>query len=310
LSIALGVLSFPALVANADSSTEPSLAQNQRVFVCGHSFHVGIAKILPEMAQAAGLTNFASAGVEFIGGSTTLQHWDLPDKKSKAKAALREGKVDVLTLSPIPRKLIPDPGIDKFTKLGLEKNPQLRVFVQESWSAWDEAKDPTAFKKEQRDRTPLAEMRAAKAVWEGKVESQVKALNESLGRQVVFIIPTWVAVQTLRERVAADKVPGIAHQTELFRDDIGHPEPPVAVLNAYCHFAAIFRRSPVGLPVPTALKHYPHAEDLNRLLQQLAWDAVSSHPMSGVNQKPSGELPASKPGAPAIQAGAVEPQRL
>ena len=100
-----------------------------RVFVCAHSFMIFTAKLLPSLAQAANFS-YASAGQQMIGGSRVIQHWNLPDEKNTAKAALREGKVDVLTLS--PHMLLPDEGIDNFTKLGLEKNPKLRVFVQAS----------------------------------------------------------------------------------------------------------------------------------------------------------------------------------
>ncbi len=50
----------------------------------------------------------------------------------------------------------------------------------------------------------------------------------------------------------------------------------------YCHFAAITGRSPVGLPVPAELQKLPHAAELNTLLEQIAWDAVSGYPQSGV----------------------------
>jgi hypothetical protein len=90
------------------------------------------------------------------------------------------------------------------------------------------------------------------------------------------------AVFALREKVAEGRAPGLTKQTDLFRDDLGHPHPPLAMLVTYCHFAAIYGRSPVGLPVPDALKGLPHAAELNRLLQQIAWDAVTAYPLSGV----------------------------
>jgi hypothetical protein len=65
-----------------------------------------------------------------------------------------------------------------------------------------------------------------------------------------------------------------------------HPRPPLALLVTYCHFAAIYGRSPIGLPVPAPLKDIPEAEALNRLLQQLAWEAVTAHPLSGVRSTP------------------------
>ena len=56
-------------------------------------------------------------------------------------------------------------------------------------------------------------------------------------------------------------------------------------LVGYCNYAVIYRRSPVGLPVPNVLKQAKlgdNEEKLNRLLQELAWDAVVHHPLSGV----------------------------
>jgi len=49
----------------------------------------------------------------------------------------------------------------------------------------------------------------------------------------------------------------------------------------------IYRKSPVGLPVPAVLTQSKvpaqEREKLNRLLQELAWDAVTHHPLSGVS---------------------------
>ena len=53
------------------------------------------------------------------------------------------------------------------------------------------------------------------------------------------------------------------------------------VVLAVC-FAALYRRSPVGLPVPGQLAKLPEAEKLNRLLQEIAWQAVRAHPLGGV----------------------------
>jgi hypothetical protein len=39
--------------------------------------------------------------------------------------------------------------------------------------------------------------------------------------------------------------------------------------------------------VPAALKDNPEADALNQLLQQLAWEAVTAHPMSGVRLTPT-----------------------
>jgi len=44
----------------------------------------------------------------------------------------------------------------------------------------------------------------------------------------------------------------------------------------------IYGRSPVGLPMPNAIAKLPDAEKLNRMLQEIAWDAVTQHPLSGI----------------------------
>jgi len=253
-----------------------------RVFVCAHSFMIFTAKMLPPMAQSAGVP-FASAGQQMLGGSRVLQHWNLPDEKNVAKSALREGRVDVLTLS--PHMLLPDEGIDNFTKLGLEKNPNLRVLVQASWPGFD-GEMPGTFHNERRNDATVASLETLRAGlrerWLNALETQVRGLNKTVGREAVHIVPVGDAVFALRELIAKGTAPGLTKQTDLFRDDIGHPQSPLAELVTYCHFAAITRRNPAGLPVPAELRNTPHSEELNRVLQKLAWDAVTAYPMSGV----------------------------
>jgi hypothetical protein len=74
-------------------------------------------------------------------------------------------------------------------------------------------------------------------------------------------------------------------QEDLFTDALGHGKPALQALVSYCNYAVIYRRSPVGLPVPNVLKQAKlgdQEEKLNRLLQELAWEAVTQHPLSGV----------------------------
>jgi hypothetical protein len=269
------------------TASEPLRAQNevppgQRVFVCAHSFMIFTAKLLPPIAQAAGV-QYLPAGQQMIGGSRVLQHWNLPDDRNRAKAALLAGNVDVLTVS--PHILLPDEGIDNFTKLGLAKNPKLHVYVQSSWPARDGVLDKP-FRNEERNDSTIESLRLMKEGhrlrWLDALEAQVRKLNQSVGHEAVFIVPVSDAVFALRERIEEGTAPSLTKQTDLFRDDLGHPSETLAELVAYCHFAAIYARSPEGLPVPAELRNRPRAEELNRLLQQLAWQAVSRYPMSGV----------------------------
>lgn len=276
-----------ALVVSWAHAADAVVPVGQRVFVCAHSFMLFTAKLLPPMAEAAGIAH-VNAGQQMIGGSRVIQHWNLPDAKNGAKNALREGKVDVLTLS--PHTLLPDPGIDQFTRLGIEKNPALRVLVQASWPTHDGTANK-AFTNPTRNAATVASLRAQRDAhnsgWLVNLEAQIRKLNETVGRSAVFLVPVSNAVFALRERIAEGRAPGLTRQTDLFSDALGHPRPPLAVLVTYCHFAAIYGRSPVGLPVPAALEENPDAEALNRLLQQLAWAAVTDHPLSGVQPTPA-----------------------
>ena len=284
---ALAVIFAALFACSASIAAESVPPAGQRVFVCAHSFMIYTAKLLPPMAEAAGIAH-VNAGQQMIGGSRVIQHWDLPEEKNRAKAALRESKVDVLTLS--PNALMPDPGIDHFTKLGLEKNPTLRVLVQASWPT-REGTTGKSFTNETRNAATSASLRAQRdahrSAWLVNLEAHVRTLNTTVGRTAVVLVPVSDAVYALREKIAEGRAPGLTKQTDLFRDDLGHPHPPLAVLVTYCHFAAIYGRSPVGLPVPASLKDLPQADTLNRLLQQLAWDAVTAHPLSGVRPTPA-----------------------
>src|SRR5579859_2641556 len=127
------LLAVPAWADDKKPDNDPA-PKGQRVFTVGHSFHVFLPPILSDIAKSAGIKDHVAAGLSAIGGSRVIQHWDAPEEKFKVKPALRDGKVDVLTLSPIH---LPDPGIENFAKLALEGNPNIRVTVQEFWLPFD-----------------------------------------------------------------------------------------------------------------------------------------------------------------------------
>jgi hypothetical protein len=258
-----------------------------RVFTCGHSFHVWVVPMLSELAKSAGIAGHEVAGVSSIGGSTVLRHWDVPDDKNTAKPALRDGKADVLTLAPI---WLPDEGIEEFATLAVQGNPNIRITVQEYWLPNDEYSPvyPLEVRKKvgmDRNATNLTELRKAQERYDADIEAHVRDLNRKLGKDAILIVPVGRAVVALREKIAAGQVPTIKEQAPLFRDSWGHPKEVIQALSAYCHFSVIYRRSPVGLPKPAILSRKPAFDDnLNRLLQDLAWEAVSDHPMSGVKR--------------------------
>lgn len=255
-----------------------------KVLTAGHSFHVWMPPLVAEMAKAAGIQGHEQLAISSIGGSKVIQHWELPPEKNKAKPVLEAGKADLFTMAPT---FLPDPGIENFTQLGLAHNPKLRFTLQQNWVPFE---DPEIWltknkpKSIDRDVITLAQLRAKHDPYFKLIEDHVKELNQRIPAAKIAIVPSGEAVIALRAKVIKGEAPGIKTQNELFTDVLGHPGPQIRVLSAYCHFAVIYRRDPAGLPVVSQLAKLPEAESLNRLLQEIAWKAVTGHPMSGVTR--------------------------
>jgi hypothetical protein len=273
----------PAAQDKKEKLAEP-IAKGQRVFTCGHSFHVWVPAIVADLVKKADIQGHQQIGISGIGGSKIIQHWDKPDDKNNAKEALKTGKVDVLTLSPI---FFPDAGIENFTKLARAHNKDIRILVQPIWLRWD-IYEPTAEKRPAKvDHNAItgAELRERHAVYFKEMDEFIRALNKKEGKTVLYIVPAAQAIIALREKIIAGQAPGLKSQEDLFSDALGHGKAPLQALVGYCNFAVMYRRSPIGLPAPAILKGAKlgdNEEKLNRLLQELAWDAVVQHPLSGV----------------------------
>jgi hypothetical protein len=261
-----------------------STPKGRRVFYASHSLMWYVPTPLGEMAEAAGIKGHKLAGLQKLGASRTLQHWNLPDGQNKAKDALKKGDVDVFVMSPIQ---YPDEGIDNYVKLGLEHNPDMRFVVQISWGGWDiDNQDfpKGATNNVNREKTP----EQLKKLYERNIkaaEEQADAINKRAGKKVLSLVPSAQALVTLRTKIYNKEMPGLSKQAELFRDAISHPAPPLEALNTYLHYAVIYGKSPVGLPAPGLLKDARKEawdDKFNRALQEIAWEAVSNYPYSGV----------------------------
>jgi len=300
--LALAAIFLLPLRAPAQDGSAAPITRGQRVFACTHSFYPYVPNMVRELAVSAGITGHEVIGISMIGGSRLIQHWDVPDDRNKAKAALTAGQVDVLTLAAL---VLPDDGIEKFTQLGLDHNPAIRVLVEESWLPADSADSLHFFVPPKIPMPPIVDRNFATADSLEKIdtpyikelETFITGLNQKFGRQVLYVVPCCQAVTLLRDKIMEGKAPGIKDQNVLFRDSIGHPTPAIMALAAYCHYAVIYRRTPVGLPAPVnslrATSNSPNLLDpavnpdaakLNALLQELAWQAVTGDPLSGVSK--------------------------
>jgi len=244
-----------------------------------------VSRNVDQLVKSASIEGHKLAGTQGIGGSRVIQHWELADDKNKAKPALTSGEVDIFTMA--AHVAIPDEGITRFVELGLKHNSNLRLLVQASWFPFDVPdQDKRIRENSQRDNARIEELQTAVDDWRKKLETQVDDLNRQHDKRAVFIVPVGDAVVKLRALVVDGKYPGVAKQSELFRDPIGHGNGDVQALASYCNFAAIYRRSPAGLKMDV-----PGVDDAQHaILQTLAWDTITAYPYAGV-MAPSAAVP-------------------
>ncbi|MFA4943770.1 MAG: fibronectin type III domain-containing protein [Lentisphaeria bacterium] len=266
--------------ADATPEENPGL----RVMTCGNSFHAWMSSWLKNVAESAGIKGHQVIPGSLVGGSYVIQHWGFPN----VQEALRNGQVDVMTVDGMHH---PDAGITKFAELGLANNPDFRETYQEFWIPFDSMDWPKppggSHSIADFDNSTIDYLRKLHAPYFKECDDYIRALNARLGKPVVYVVPVGQAIIALREKVVAGEAPGITKQSDLFSDGLGHPKAAIAALAAYCHFAVVYGRTPLGLAIPKELGTGKNAEELNRLLQELAWDAVIHHPLSGVTGRSS-----------------------
>jgi hypothetical protein len=307
--VAAGLLSATPTALGAQQETTAPIVAGQKYFMATHSFNVFIGPNrrtaepgpLDRLAAEAGKVGHENLGIQMIGGSTPMQHWnqgDGDDSQNLAKVALRAGGVDVFTMS--PNALMPEDGIDLFGDLMIETNPNGRILVQNSWSAWDGQGTTGSvggtgapdFTNEDHNTATVETIEG----WIRNLESdggylermrtQLEGINSRAGREMAYVVPSSIAVYRLRQEVLRGNVPGIELQSELFRDAMGHPNTPIANIVSYVWFGAMYRQSPVGLKALIDADD-PTSSERELLLQQIAWNAVLEEPMSGVVGEPA-----------------------
>jgi hypothetical protein len=287
MSLALMTLGYlTGGVRSQPGGTPADPPKGLRVFYASHSGMWYVPDTLGELAEAARIKDHKTVGLQKLGASKTLQHWNLPEDKNQAKKALKAGEVDVFVMSPIQ---FPDEGVENFVKFGLEHNPNMRFLVQITWGGGDiDNQDfpKGVFANVDREKTPdqLKQLYARNIK---AAEAQADDINKKYGggKKVLFLVPSAQALVALRTRIANQEVAGLTKQGELFRDALSHPSAPLEALNTYLHYAVLYGRNPVGLPMPSLLKRAKREawdEKLSRSLQELAWDTAANYPYSGV----------------------------
>lgn len=260
-----------------------------RVFFLGHSL---VGRDMPAMlAQLAG----PGHGYESqLGWGTSLREHFEPDlpingfdvendtpRYRDAKEALGSGDYDAVVLTEMVeiRDAIKyhESGayFAKWVALAREGNPEVRVYLYESWPRLD---DPEGWL----ERLDLDLER----YWLGQVAAP--ALKAEPDRSV-FVIP---AGQVMAELVRRMEAGGLGTREDLFQRrqdgtlDMIHVNDLGAYLVALTQYAVLYHRSPAGLSYELNRADGTPADApapaLARLMQEVAWQVISAMPQTGV----------------------------
>ena len=169
----------------------------------------------------------------------------------------------------------------------LKYNPDMKFYLSDAWPQLD-----------QLARTPRSESELTNEVvaqmHEEKREtyhSLVNELNATYGN-CVFVLPTSRAMVLAVEHYHRGELPGVqglhkvigGKDRSLWRDFLGHLGQGMESLEGYVFYATLYGRSPELIQTDTRLSiknGYPSPE-LDRTFRKIAWQAVTSDPLSGV----------------------------
>ena len=188
------------------------------------------------------------------------------------RTLMKKGEVDVWLTT--HANWAADPALEKWAPVGLAGNPNFRLYQQARF---------LVEKVEERDNSKIADVQAALDKVRKTLEVRVDAINKEIGKPVVFIVPVGDAIVKLREMVVDGKFPGVTKQSELFMSGYKgalHAEKHVNLLTAYCNYAAIYQKSPVGLK----LEMKDITDQQHAILQKLAWETVLNYPHAGLKK--------------------------
>ncbi len=221
---------------------------------------------------------FVPWGVADLAKVAEIQgHKEVKATKPNDFSLIESGEVDVYTRG-VHWWTEPINEADKVLAPGLKTNPNFRVYYHAAWLVGDgRAKEIKT--RADYDDSKLADVQAALDKTRKGVEAKADELNKKYGKPVVFLVPVGDATVKLRALVLEGKYPGVTKQSDLWTDAMPHPGAHVMALSGYCHFAAIYRTSPIGLKIS---RFKELTDEQHAILQKLAWETVSKYPHAGV----------------------------
>lgn len=258
------------------------------VMFIGHSlvnFHM--PAMLADVAHSLGVQHEHAAHIQ--DGAPLKHNWERHEQArgTDARKALPTGRYDVVVLTEavdlddMIRWMEPAEYGGRFYRLAVEANPDVRVFLYETWHDRNLVR-----------RGPLGCSRGGDwrayldddlGKWEGIADDIARAHRGP----PVAVVPGGQAMARLVDEIRAGQVPGIDNERSLFSDTV-HLSPLGNYFIALVQFSTIYRRSPEGATAaPRDAEGRVHEVPVSsaRALQRIAWDVVRGYAWSGVTER-------------------------
>jgi len=257
-----------------------SYSQGYKRFHQGNSLSGGVWGIFTELAHDGG---FPDDQFKKVGAAGTPVDWAWENMTGQFIQMLEdEAPFDFVQVQPFHSRREPEDVADAILQIhetALKHSPACTLLVYYTWvrnpdthSSFDEWKDEL---NKYIDSTLIP---------------ATDLLEQYCPDNPVYVIPTSPAFYALQDSIDAGKLPRFTNAGDLYRDGI-HMNANGNYLNACVHYAAIYQKSPEGLPhdytVNAAI--YTTEVDLTdeeaAIFQRTAWDVVRNYPRTLVSKK-------------------------
>lgn len=273
----------------------PASNASLRAFYFGHSLvDQDMPRMVGSLAKARGKMLVSHGQLGWGASLKSHYHWNgrfdeaaplgfvdenrgRPFFAGEGKAQIGAGGYDVLVLAECKESTPAEAEetvayATRLVALARQANPAIRVFLYASW----------------RDRREFADDDAWRSMMESTIrwwEDVADRVNAATAGPDVFVLPGGPILAQVTREAALGKLPGL-RVDDLFRGDDGlHLSDRGFYVIALMHYAAMFRDTPVGLPVETETEDGP-AEPLSKQsaarIQELVWEHLTRYPRAGI----------------------------
>lgn len=277
------VVSFPEQESSA-----------RRIIGTGHSFMAPGYGTMPRICRAAG---FEQPLYTHIGGGitgSTRYKWEQEngiyqfDRKPTPKllASIANAEWDVMMWGPYfnDRPEYYTCWIEFCRKF----HPDMKFYLSDAWPQLYQLGDETPESETFFTEEIFQKMGDERSGGYAKLVSEIREKTT----EHVYILPTSNAMTLAAQAYLRGELPGIeginrvigGKERSLWRDHLGHLGPGFERLEGYVFYATIYGKSPELISEPIEWRESPGfpSGELDEVFRRIAWEAVISHPLSGV----------------------------